>query len=454
MWTLFFGGKDFAPSCKVNGENIQDYLQNHYIESVKQLAIRIKDFPCVIGYDTFNEPDQGWIEKFVDGSSMGKESGDLGNIFTPIDAIFTGSGFSRKVGFKEVKRFGIKETRKDEINKDNISCWFNEKDDIWKNEGVWGLDNKGQPIILNNNYFIVKNGKKIDFHFNYLSPFIIKYSQVIRREIPDALIFFEGIAIRMMAGENLSFDIPENSVHAAHWYDSGTWASKRAMIRINYDIQTNKLVFGTKKVQKMFTRQLASIKSKSKNNIGPIPTLIGEFGLCYDLNKKAAYNNVKKEPKKAWKKHITLLNMYYNAMDRLLLNSTQWVYSAANCNEWGDLWNLEDYSIFSKDQQFDTNDINSGGRAIEGFCRPHYVKCAGTPLKMEFNLKKKRFLFEFDGTTSTQEPTVLYIPKIQYPNGFDIDLSYGKFEIKPEKQLVYIYSKDKDLCSVTINPKY
>jgi hypothetical protein len=453
MWTLFFGGKDFAPSCKVNGENIQDYLQNHYIEAIKQLAIRIKDIPYVIGYDTFNEPDQGWIEKYVDGSNIGKKSTELGVSFSPIDAMLTGSGLTRKVGFREIKRFGIKETRKIEINKDRISCWFKEKDDIWKNEGVWGLGNNGQPFILDNNYFIFRNGKKIDFHFDYLSPFIIKYSQEIRRIVPDVMIFFEGNALRMIAGEDLSFNVLENSIHAAHWYDSGTWASKRPMIRINYNIQTNKLVFGTRNVQKMFNQQLASIKSKSKNNAGVIPTLIGEFGLCYDLNKKSAYKTMIKNPKKAWKKHIKLLNMYYNAMDRLLLNSTQWVYSAANCNEWGDLWNLEDYSIFSKDQQLDSDDINSGGRAIEGFCRPHYVKCAGIPLKMEFNLKKKRFCFEFNGTTSIQAPTIVYIPKMQYPNGFNINLSNGEFEIKPEKQLIYIYMKEKGLCSVIINPK-
>ena len=438
MWTLFFGGKDFASSCKVNGENIQDYLQNHYIEAIKQLAIRIKDIPYVIGYDTLNEPDQGWIEKYVDGSNIGKISTEMGVSFSPIDAILTGSGFTRKVGYKEIKRFGIKETRKIEINKEKISCWFKEQDDIWKNEGVWGLDHNGQPTILDNNYFMVRNRKKVDFHFDYLSPFIIKYSQELRTIIPDIMVFFEGIAIRMMAGEDLSFNVPENSVHTPHWYDGGTWASKRPMIRLNYNIQTNKLVFGTKNVQKMFNQQLASLKRKSKNKIGPIPTLIGEFGLCYDLNKKAAYKTIKKNPKKAWKKHITLLNMYYNAMDSLLLNSTQWVYSAANCNEWGDLWNLEDYSIFSKDQQLNSHDINSGARAIEGFCRPHFIHCAGIPLKSEFNLKKRSFHFEFDGDLSIKAPTIVYIPEIQYPKGYEITISEGEIKKEQDKQLAFI----------------
>ena len=49
-------------------------------------------------------------------------------------------------------------------------------------------------------------------------------------------------------------------------------------------------------------------------------------------------------------------------------------------------------------------DINSGGRAIPGFCRPHFISVAGTPLKMEFNPKKGTFLFEFDGDVSIDAP--------------------------------------------------
>jgi len=35
MWTLFFGGRDFAPSCNIGGVNAQDYLQQHYIDAMR-----------------------------------------------------------------------------------------------------------------------------------------------------------------------------------------------------------------------------------------------------------------------------------------------------------------------------------------------------------------------------------------------------------------------------------
>jgi len=168
------------------------------------------------------------------------------------------------------------------------------------------------------------------------------------------------------------------------------------------------------------------------------PTIIGEFGLPYDINKKRAYQISKSNPKKAWKSHVKALTWYYDALDANLLSSCQWNYNPENCNEWGDLWNLEDFSIFSKDQQT-TNwheDIDAGGRAIPGFCRPHFISVAGTPLKMEFHRKKGTFFFEFDGDAAINAPTILYIPKIHYPSGFDITVSDG--DVKKEEQLVFI----------------
>ncbi|MFX1313029.1 MAG: cellulase family glycosylhydrolase [Promethearchaeota archaeon] len=449
MWTLFFGGKDFAPSCKVNGINIQEYLQQHYIKAIKQLALRVKDDPYILGFEVLNEPEQGWIEMKVDGTEKEKFSEDFGYTFSPFDAMLVGAGFSRKVGYKEIKRFGIKETRKDELNKEKISCWLQGADDIWKKEGVWELNENGLPTILNNDFFIMKKDHKVNFFQDYLSPFIFEYTSNIRKIIPNAIIFFESHPIRMLKGEKVIFSVPERSVNANHWYDPSL-ATKRPMIKASYDIATDKVVIGKKNIQKMFIRQLHNIKKISKSIQNGIPTLIGEFGIPYDMNKKEAYQRFKEDPKVAWKKHIKLLDMIYNALDANLLNSTQWNYTADNNNEWGDLWNLEDLSIFSKDQQLDRHDINSGGRAIEGFCRPHFIYCAGIPLEMSFKNKDKSFNFKYDCDSSINAPTIIYIPKIQYPNGFDISISKGEYEKREDKQLIFIKSKIEGINSVTI----
>jgi hypothetical protein len=451
MWTLFFGGNDFAPSCKVDGKSAQDYLQNHYINAVQQVAKRVKGLPHVIGFDSLNEPEQGWIEKRVDGVNTEKFSEELGYTFTPIDAILTGSGFTRIVGYKEIKRLGIKETRRDEINKDHISCWLEGADDIWKKEGIWDLNKEGIPEIINNNHFIEKNGKKVDFYMDYLSPFINKYTESIREIIPESIIFFESHPIRILKGERFSFQVPKNSVHGGHWYDGATLGTKRSMIKTNFDMITNKIVIGKNNVQEMFINQLSNIKSIGSTIGNGIPTLIGEFGLPYDLNKKEAYQRFKTDPHDAWKKHVKLLAMYYNALDANLLHSTQWNYTADNINEWGDQWNLEDLSIFSTSQQLNPDDINSGGRAIKGFCRPHFIRCVGEPLKMNFNIKQGRFYFEFNGDASIKAPTILYIPQIHYPNGYDVVISEGKFVKQEDNQLLLISIEEDGIHSITIS---
>ncbi len=61
MFTLFFGGNDFAPQLKVDGEPIQEFLQHHYLEAIAQVAHRLRGLAHVVGYDTFNEPSAGYI---------------------------------------------------------------------------------------------------------------------------------------------------------------------------------------------------------------------------------------------------------------------------------------------------------------------------------------------------------------------------------------------------------
>ncbi len=398
MFTLFFGGRDFAPSCIINGQNVQDYLQSHYIDAFKQIAIHTKDMSHVLGFDSLNEPTIGFIGLKLDGSNASLNE-LIGYAFTPINAILTGAGFTQKVPFKEPKGLGIKETRCDEINPKKISCWINGVEDIWKKEGIWNVDKKNEPIILNNDYFVEHKGKKINYFRDYLSPFICRFAESLRSINPDTVIFYEGPAEAILKGQGIELVLPKNVVNAPHWYDVATMGLHRFMDVFSYDFIEEKILFGRRAIKKAFNRQMSTLKTMAAKYSADSPTIIGEFGLPYDINQKRAYRTFKEKPEKAWATHIKALTWYYNAIDANLLNSCQWNYNPDNCNKWGDLWNLEDFSIFSRDQQTVDwrEDINSGGRAIPGFCRPHFISVSGVPLKMEYNMKKGKFLFKFDG---------------------------------------------------------
>ena len=59
MDTLFWAGNDFAPDLKVDGIPVQEWLQSHYLNAMRQVALRMRDLNNVAGYDTYNEPGTG-----------------------------------------------------------------------------------------------------------------------------------------------------------------------------------------------------------------------------------------------------------------------------------------------------------------------------------------------------------------------------------------------------------
>ena len=60
------------------------------------------------------------------------------------------------------------------------------------------------------------------------------------------------------------------------------------------------------------------------------------------------------------------------------------------------------------------------------------------------------FHFEFEVDASIEGPTVLYIPKINYPNGYDINLSNCEIQKDEKNQSVSIFIKKNGLYQVKI----
>ncbi len=96
MFTLFFGGNDFAPRTSVDGAPVQEYLQGHYIAAVRQVALRLADLPNVIGYDSLNEPGSGYIG-VADLTAVPSGLLRLGAMPTPFQGMLAGSGYPHQV---------------------------------------------------------------------------------------------------------------------------------------------------------------------------------------------------------------------------------------------------------------------------------------------------------------------------------------------------------------------
>lgn len=437
MFTLFFGGNDFAPHCFNEGQPAQEYLQIHYINAAKQVAQTLKDLPHVIGYDCMNEPNPGFIG-VEDLKTPLQVAGQTmpGLQITTFDAMVSAAGISRTVDVAELKRFGVKITGKILINPGNVSCWLPDRKDIWRKEGIWEIKNKN-PVLLRPHHFAsTSENNPVKFFSDYLRPFINRYAREIRKVHPNTFIFIEGEPFHPETMEWGSNDA-ENVVNASHWYDAIMLLTKKFLTFYNYDVMAQKLVFTKRNIKAMYNRQLCHIKEAS-TRMQNIPTLIGEFGIPFDMNNKKAYKTGD------FSSQIEALAMNYDALDSLLLHSTLWNYTADNTNQWGDQWNLEDFSIFSRDQKSD--DIN--GRAVKGFCRPYARKTAGNPVKMSFNQKKGRFLFVFEADTTIKAPTEIYVPLVQYPHGVTVTVVGGRFE--KIKDCILIYTDKSKRCTVEI----
>jgi hypothetical protein len=145
----------------------------------------------------------------------------------------------------------------------------------------------------------------------------------------------------------------------------------------------------------------------------------------------------------------------YNAMDALLLNETLWNYTASNRNDlrMGDGWNQEDLSLYSIDQRDNPLDINSGGRALRAVVRPFVRFVQGKPLAMRFNMKSGEFTLRFEAEPGIAAPTEIFVPRFQYPAGYEIE-ARGLSVLRDEaNQLVLLTAASPGTCTVVITRK-
>jgi len=191
MFTLFFGGDDFAPQARVDGEPVQEFLQRHYIDAIKQVALRLKDLPNVVGYDTMNEPSSGFIGRADLNASEGGLL-RLGESPTPFQAMLLGAGFPQEVEVWAMRMTGPKLRGRRVVNPGGARVWREGHDCVWKENGVWDLAMDGSPRLLRPNHFARVDGRQVDFADDYLRLFANRYARAIRSVDPDALIFVAG----------------------------------------------------------------------------------------------------------------------------------------------------------------------------------------------------------------------------------------------------------------------
>ena len=432
MFSLFFGGKTYAPDLHIEGENVQEWLQNRYFAAFRHCYRRLKNCAAVAGWGIMNEPHNGYI-----GCKNLEQAGSpvmpIGPRPSPWDGIRAASGNTVAVplynsyGLNSRKHvfFNNYDNRAVTLFKEGFCC-------PWKQAGVW-TEEHGTALLISKAHFSLFNGRQVNFMEDCYKPFILRFIETIKELNENAFFFIEGIPSGMGSESRLAWnkEDPPNTVNAFHWYDGLTLFTKQFRSWFTVDPVTKKIIIGKKKIQAYFIRCVARAKNWLHDHVSENinehsagrPALLGEFGLAFDMNKRKAFKNGD------YSRHIQALDMYYNAVDAHLLHSTVWNYTADNSNAYGDGWNDEDLSIFSEGKE----------RAAAGWKRPYPMATAGEPLLIDWNLKKKVFKYRFNADGAIGDPTIIYLPMEFFGPKASIACSL-RFEFLHKEQRLLVFN--------------
>ena len=197
---------------------------------------------------------------------------------------------------------------------------------------------------------------------------------------------------------------------------------------------------------------------------------------------------------------IKAMDANMHALERNLLHFTLWNYCSDNSNDYGDQWNGEDLSIFSRvkrkmssffeshsrlsmtnldtvssDEKRDSaqgsslerisksktrgprrlpSDLNLGGRALEAVVRPYAVATSGTPIFLSFDIKSGEMIFSFDSDPSVSAETEFFIPHLQYADVKQVQFltssATGSFRIDWKNQRCFYKAPDSVQTKHTI----
>jgi hypothetical protein len=386
LFTLFFGGRVFAPDTVVDGENAQDWLQGRYLAAWRHCYRRLKSCKAIAGWGVMNEPHNGFIG-ISDAGTAEQPMMPVGPRPSPFQTMLAASGYTVKIPvytlLGRVSGHQILNPQRQSLFMPGFEC-------PWKKAGVWTEDGGGR--LLRKDHFASFMGRKANFTEDFLKPFMLKFIEAMKEPNPGTIFFIEGPPLG--ADPSWHPGDPPNVVNAFHQYDGFTLYTKTFIPWFNVHTDKRTILLGRKKTAAYFSGRMKKSIAGTRDNMGDMPCLLGEFGLPFDLNRGKAFRTGD------YSLHEEALSMYYDAVDANLLHSTIWNYTPDNTNKTGDNWNGEDMSIFSEGKE----------RGMGGWLRPYPMAVAGTPLSFTWKRKSLLFVFRFAADPSIRAPTEIFLP--------------------------------------------
>ena len=427
---LLAGDKVF-PTLKVGKQNIKDYLQEAYANAWVQVARQVKGLDNVIGYDIINEP---------------------GGNFITLSAVGGMIKYNALDGALKVLKMMLGDKDGADLYKVLVTLKLLPPDTKAETLKKWGMEHLdvGAAIGLNNG-----------FDQNHMRPFFERVGKAIVKEDPRALIFIEhATGINVVTGGYGGLgglwetpmehprgpELKNRVVWAPHWYPD---------IYPTPGFNAEPRQFTAEQVRyRNYEPKIREAMGLAKYSLGNIPTVFGEFGTYFNYNNtytrddntgKLKLNNKSKADGYIVSSHI--FNNYFEAMERVFASRILWCYSSENTETHGDLWNREDFSVLGPDRK---------PRSELAWSRPYARALAGKPVSTHFHSDfhyfdpakgtanpKREFVVRY-ASKETSAPTEIFVPKVQYGEGFYVWVSDGFCHYDNRTNILYHYpSKDE-----------
>ncbi|KAI5958681.1 uncharacterized protein KGF55_005679 [Candida pseudojiufengensis] len=216
---------------------------------------------------------------------------------------------------------------------------------------------------------------KIDVHtfvnFHFVN-FYIKFKETIRKHNSKAWVMLSVPVLEQPP--DLKNDerniIDSKTIYCPHYYDGlslmfKSWNNKYnvdtlGIMRGCYINPVLGIVFGERAIRNCIRKQFIEMRNECEKYLGPIPVLMSETGMPFDMDDKRSYRNGK------YISQTAALDAISNALEGANMSHTYWCYNSSNNHKWGDHWNNEDFSFWSMDDRNlsfaddeDTSPLNS-----------------------------------------------------------------------------------------------
>lgn len=443
MWTAFFAGAVLTPEWRVDGENVQRFLQRHFLGAMDALAARVAHLPNVVGFDTLNEPGLGWI-----GQRLSERPADIsrlrpGPVWTPLDCLRLAHGQRVEVPClaRDAETMALRHVGERAFNEQRMRVWLPGSADPFAAHGAWRAAGDGGEA-LEEDFFCVHRGQPIHISNDCMAPFFDEVARTVRRHRTDWLVFAEINPGATAAGQQFPAAMPPRWVNASHWYDIQCLRTKLSPAAPRSALVAR------------YRPELQALRDLGARHATPAPTLFGEFGIQFDLDGASAYRRWRagETGQEIWDRHVPPLAAAFDVLDELLASGTLWNYTASNRNDAriGDRWNQEDLSIFSRDQATTREDPDSGGRAIDGFVRAYVVAAQGELRQMRYDDTRARLDFELEADPDIPMPTLVFLPRRRFP-AIDVTADATiRWSFHADRQCAEIWSPGPGLARVRI----